>query len=160
MDFGFNDPSAIVESFYDKPNKTIYITNCFYKTGQQLSELLAAIKNMKLTKVKLYCDAAEPRTIDYFKKNFINAYPCIKGANSVHARLQFLQDHKIIINKTCTDVINEFENFSYIIDKKTNNYTENTTHEFSHSIDALGYAYSDIYTKSGLRTIDKNILGL
>lgn len=153
MDFGFNDPSAIVESFYDKVNKTIYVTKCFYKTGQQLSDLARAINDMHLTKSKIFCDSAEPRTIDYFKRNNINAAPCIKGANSVNARLLFLQDHLIVIDKKCVEVINEFENFSYILDKKTNNYTDNTTHEYSHSVDALGYAYSDIYTKGTLKNI-------
>lgn len=54
----------------------------------------------------------------------------------------------------------ELSNFSYEKDKKTGKYTEKTTHEFSHSIDALGYAYSDLYTRGRLRTIDKSLLGI
>ena len=52
----------------------------------------------------------------------------------------------------------EFENFAY---EKTKDglYKESFTHEYSHAIDGLGYAYSDIYAKSGLRTT-KNVLGL
>lgn len=160
MDFGYVDPSVIIDSFYDRESKTIYVTNEFYKTGQQLSDLLKALTDMHLTKVKVFCDSAEPRTIDYFKKNLINAAPCIKGVNSVSARLSFLQDSLIIVDPKCASFINELENFSYILDKRTNSYTEETTHEFSHSIDALGYAYSDIYTKSKLKTLDKSILGL
>ena len=33
-------------------------------------------------------------------------------------------------------------------------------HTYSHTIDGLGYSYSDIYTKQRLRTLDKSILGL
>lgn len=160
MDFGFQDPSAIVESFYDRANKVIYITNEFYKTGQQLSELYTAIVKMNLSKCKIFADAAEPRTIDYFRKNNLNVVPCIKGPDSIRARIAFLQDHLIIVDPSCTNVITELENFSYKLDRRSNKYTEDTTHEFSHSIDALGYAYSDIYTKSRLKTIDKSILGL
>jgi hypothetical protein len=53
------------------------------------------------------------------------------------------------------------ENFSYKKDKTTGEYTEDMTHEFSHAIDGLGYAYSDIYTaKKKLGTFDKALLGL
>lgn len=35
------------------------------------------------------------------------------------------------------------------------------THEFSHAIDGLGYAYSDIYTANRqIKTFDKALLGL
>lgn len=160
MDFGYQDPSAIVDSFYDKDNKTIYITNCFYKTGQTLDELYNAICNMNLQKSKIVCDSAEPRTIEFFKNKYINAIPCIKGPNSVEARIMFLQNNLLVVDNNCADVINELQNFAYIKDKQTNKYTDKMTHEFSHSIDALGYAYSDIYKNNKLRTFDKGILGL
>ena len=32
-DLGFNDPTTIVDTLYDKQNKTIYITNEYYKRG-------------------------------------------------------------------------------------------------------------------------------
>lgn len=160
MDFGYQDPSAIVDSLYDEANKTIYVCNEFYKTGQTLDELYDAIINMQLTRSKIQCDSAEPRTIEFFKRKNINAVPCIKGQNSVEARIAFLQNHKIIVNPQCVNVVNELSNFSYIKDPKTSKYTDKMTHEFSHSIDALGYAYSDIYAKGKLRTIQKGVLGL
>lgn len=161
MDFGFNDPSAIVDSFYDSKNKTIYISNEFYKTGQTLDELYQAIVKMNLNKTKIQCDSAEPRTIDYFRKKGLYAVPCVKGANSIDARISFLQNHLIIVNPRCKNVIMELSNFSYEKDRKTGKYTDDKyTHEFSHSIDALGYAYSDIYTKTKLKSIQKSVLGL
>lgn len=161
MDFGFNDPSAIVDTFYDKENMTIYITNEFYKTGQTLDQLYNAILGMHLNKTKIQCDSAEPRTIEFFRKKGLYTVPCVKGANSVDARISFLQNHLIVVDNKCTNVIMELSNFSYEKDKKTGKYTDDKyTHEFSHSIDALGYAYSDIYTKTKLKTIQKSVLGL
>jgi len=161
IDWGWNDPSAIVDTFYDRENKTIFITNEFYKTGQTLEQLRKALVDMHLTKVKVQADSAEPRTIDFFRKSNLNVVPCVKGANSVEARIAFLQDHLIIVDSRCENVIMELSNFSYEKDKKTGKYTDDKyTHEFSHAIDALGYAYSDIYTKTKLRTIQKSVLGL
>lgn len=158
-DFGFIDPSTIVASLYDKQNGKIYVYNEFYKRGCQLDTLYEALTKMQLTKSKIYMDSAEPRSIDYFKRKGINAQPCIKGAGSVNSRIAFLQNHQIIIHPSCKNVIMEFENFAYERNKD-GTLKESYTHEFSHAIDGLGYAYSDIYTKSGLRTMNKAVLGL
>lgn len=160
LDIGFTDPTAIVDSLYDKDNHTIYVYNEFYKSGQTLEQILTALGNMNLRKTRVYCDSADPRAIDYFRRNGCSTYPCIKGQGSVDARISFLQNNRIIILPKCENVINEFENFSYIKDKKTGNLTDKTTHEFSHSIDALGYAYSDIYTNNKLRSFDKKLLSI
>lgn len=158
-DFGYIDPSTIVASLYDKKNGKIYVYNEFYKRGCQLDTLYEAMTKMQLTRTKIYMDSAEPRSIDFFKRKGINAQPCIKGAGSVNSRIAFLQNHQIIIHPSCKNVIMEFENFAYERNKD-GTLKESYTHEFSHAIDGLGYAYSDIYTKSGLKTMNKAVLGL
>lgn len=160
MDLGWIDKSAVIDTLYDRENKTIYVFNEFYKSGCQLSELAQKIKEMNLTKTKLYVDAAEPRSIQFFREEGINAQGCAKGKDSVKAGLMFLQDHLIIVDPSCKNFINELENFSYKKSKITGEYTEDTTHEWSHAIDACRYAYSDIYTNKKLKIIDKSFLGL
>ena len=155
LDIGWTDPTAIIDTLYDKDNKTIYVFNEFYKSGCQLSEIAEAAKAMNLTKTKIYVDSAEPRSIQYFKQEGIAAYPCAKGKDSVKAGLMFLQDNLIIVHPTCRNFITELENFSYIKSKLTGEYTEDTTHEWSHAIDACRYAYSDIYTNTKLKSINK-----
>lgn len=160
MDLGWIDKSAIIDTLYDRENKTIYVFNEFYKSGCQLSELAAAIGDMNLGKSKIFVDAAEPRSIQYFKQEGINAVACAKGKDSVKAGLMFLQDSLIIVHPKCANFIMELENFSYIKSKLTGEWTEDTTHEFSHAIDACRYAYSEIYTNNKLKTINKAILSL
>lgn len=160
MDLGWIDKSAIIDTLYDKENKTIYVFNEFYKSGCQLSELATAIESMNLKKTKIYVDAAEPRSIQYFKSEGINAVPCAKGKDSVKAGLMFLQDNLIIVHPRCQNFINELENFSYIKSKQTGEWTEDTTHEWSHAIDACRYGYSDIYTNTKMKTFSKSALGL
>ena len=135
-DLGWVDPSAVVDTLYDRANKTIYVFNEFYKSGCQLEELAAAIKEMNLSRTKLFVDAAEPRTIQYFRQQGINATACAKGKDSVKTGYQFLQDHLIVIHPKCQKLITELENFSYIKSKQTGEWTEDTTHEWSHAIDA------------------------
>ena len=160
MDVGWIDKTAIIDSLYDKENRTIYIFNEFYKSGCQLNEIAQAIKDMSLTKTKLYIDSAEPRTIQYMKNEGIGAFPCVKGKDSVKAGIMFLQDNNIVVHPSCKSLITELENFSYIKSKQTGEWTEETTHEYSHAIDALRYAYSDIYTNKKMKTFSKTSLGL
>ena len=115
---------------------------------------------MNLKKTKIYVDSSEPRSIQYFKNEGINAEGCSKGKDSVKAGLMFLQDHLIIVHPKCVNFITELENFSYIKSKQTGEWTEDTTHEWSHAIDACRYAYSDIYTNKKMKTLNKAILGL
>lgn len=160
MDLGWIDKSAIIDSLYDRDNHTIYVFNEFYKSGCQLTELAEAIEKMKLGKTKIYVDSAEPRSIQYFKTQGINATPCAKGKDSVKAGLMFLQDNLIVVHPRCQNFITELENFSYVKSKQTGEWTEDTTHEWSHAIDACRYGYSDIYTNNKVKTLNKAALGL
>ena len=160
MDLGWIDKSAIINTLYDREKHIIYVFEEFYKSGCQLSELATAIGNMQIGKNKIYVDAAEPRSIQYFKSEGINAIACSKGKDSVKAGLMFLQDNLIIVHPKCQNFIIELENFSYIKSKVTGEYTEDTTHEYSHAIDACRYAYSDIYTKTKMKTLNKAALSL
>lgn len=159
-DLGWIDKTAVIDSLYDRENKIIYVFNEFYKSGCQLSEIASAIGDMNLRKTKLFVDAAEPRSIQFFKQEGINAVACAKGKDSVKAGLMFLQDNLIIVHPKCTNFITELENFSYIKSKQTGEWTEDTTHEWSHAIDACRYAYSDIYTNTKLKTLNKNAFSL
>ena len=159
-DVGWIDPTAIIDTLYDRENKTIYVFNEFYKSGCQLEDIAKAVDDMNLKKTKLYVDSAEPRTIQYFKSQGINAIGSIKGKDSVKAGLMFLQDNLIIVHPKCKNFITELQNFSYIKSKQTGEWTEDTTHEWSHAIDACRYGYSDIYTQTKLKTISKDAFSL
>ncbi len=160
IDLGWIDKTAIIDTLYDKENKRIYVFNEFYRSGCQLSDISSAIGDMNLKKTKIYVDSAEPRSIQYFKNEGINAVACAKGKDSVKAGLMFLQDNEIVVLPKCQNFITELENFSYIKSKQTGEWTEDTTHEWSHAIDACRYAYSDIYTNTKLKTFSKTALGL
>ena len=155
IDLGWVDKTAIIDSLYDAANKTIYVFNEFYKSGCQLSDIAFALGEMNLKKTKIFVDSAEPRSIQFFRNEGFNTVPCSKGKDSVKAGLMFLQDCKIIVHPKCHNFITELENFSYIKSKQTGEWTEETTHEWSHAIDACRYAYSDIYCKKRLQSISK-----
>lgn len=160
MDMGFVDPSTITATLYDKDNRTIYIYNDYYQAGAQLEEIKQALIDRNLQRTKVHCDSADARAIAYFRQYGLNVIASKKGKGSVETGTAFIQNHKLIIHPSCEDLIREIENFSYIKSKKTGELTNDTTHEFSHSLDALRYAYSDIYTQNKVTTLHKSALGL
>lgn len=158
MDLGFVDPSTIVSSMFNEKTGTIYVFDSWSERGCQLDEIKKALEQREwITRhIKIYMDSADARAIDYFRRQGYNAVQCLKGPGSVESRITFLQNNEIIVNeRSGQKLITELSNFSYIKDKKTGKYTEKTTHEYSHCIDGLGYAYSDIYTKGRVRTFDR-----
>lgn len=160
MDIGYIDPSAIVRCLYDKDNKTIYVFKEFYRKGCQLEDLEKAIKEVGVGKTQLFVDCADTRAIAYFRSKGINAVPCAKGKDSVKMGIMFLQDHKLVIHPSCQNVITELKNYSYVKSKQTGLYTEDTTHQYSHSLDSIRYAFSTIYTNTKMKTFNKTSLGL
>lgn len=159
-DVGFTDPTAIVDTLYDKKNHIIYIFNEFYRRGCQPSEIAAAMKDMNLTKTKIYVDSADPMTIQYLRNQGLNATGSKKGKDSVKGGVMFLQDNLLIIHPRCKNTIESVENYSYIRSKQTGEWTDEIDHTHSHIPDSIRYAYSDIYTNKQLKTLDKAVLGL
>ena len=69
--------------------------------------------------------------------------PCSKGKDSVMHGLQWLQQNKIIVDERCVKLIEEFENYTWVKDKKTNEYINEPIDNFNHGIDALRYALEE-----------------
>lgn len=155
MDTGFVDPTAIVTTLYDKKNNTIYVIDEYYKRGATLDEMVDAIYKMQINKHKIYVDSADPRSIKYFNSKGIRAEGAKKGKDSVNTGISFLQNNKIICHSSCKNVAAEIENYVYLRDKTTNQLCEDKTdHDYSHSMDAIRYAYSDLYTSKKFGTIN------
>jgi phage terminase large subunit len=147
MDTGYVDPTAIVTTLYDKENKIIYVIDEFYKRGATLDEAVKAVRNMRIQKHKIFVDSADPRAISYFSSKGIRAEGARKGKDSVKTGIAFLQNHKIVCHESCKNVAAELENYVYLRDKATGQLCEDKTdHDYSHSLDAIRYAYSDLYT--------------
>lgn len=159
IDFGWVDPSTVAVTLYDEESQTIYIIDEYYQRGATMDELYQAIVDLRIDKQLIYCDSAEPKSIQFLKSKDIRAKGANKGRNSVKAGISFLQNHTIIVHPKCKNTLKELENFVYLKDKSTGQLTEKTDHEFSHLIDALRYAYSDIYTSRRVKS-QKLLLGI
>ena len=158
VDLGYADPSTCVVSVWDKVNKKIYIIAEYYQRRASFEEVCQGIRYCGVSnKQKIYVDNADPRAIQYFKDQGLYALPCKKGKDSNKLYIMFLQNHEIIVHPSCKHVLEELDNFVYLKDKDGNYNEDKTDHTFSHTIDALKYAYGDVYKSKKLSSINLKI---
>ena len=144
LDFGYsNDPTAIVAVYYYQGGYILdEITFLKGLSNKQIADIL----NNQEARVLVVADSAEPKSIDEIKSYGINITPAEKGTDSVRNGIQLVQDQKIAITKRSTNVIKEYRNYLWDMDRDGHvlNIPE---HQFSHSMDAIRYAISSIIKK-------------
>jgi phage terminase large subunit len=145
LDFGYtNDPTTIVDIYYYDGG---YIIDelCFQR-GMQNKQIADTIKNAISPETLVIADSAEPKSIDDIKSYGINILPTEKGADSVRNGISLVQEQRISVTKRSINVIKEYRNYLFIVDKD-GKVTNEPEHEYSHSMDAIRYALTSILKK-------------
>lgn len=161
MDFGFSaDPSTMVPFLVDKPQKTIYIFDEYYRKGVTNQEIYEDMCNMGFAKQEIVADSSEPKSIEELKRyGMRKIVPARKGNDSVMWGIQFIQGWKMVVHPRCEHFIEELENYSYVKDKKTNEYLNKPIDEFNHLMDALRYGMEKEMPSTRMNTQTKGALG-
>lgn len=155
LDFGFTDPTAFVMGFYDA--ECIYVLKEIYAAGLTNQAIANQIKSLGVTGEIVYCDAAEPKSIEELRKAGINARPAVKGPDSVLFGIQQIQNYKIVYDSSCSNFDIEIQNYCWTKDRQGKT-TDKPDHEFSHLMDALRYALAgQLNKRHGFKMHSSNI---
>ena len=140
LDFGYtNDPTAFNQSYIDDKKKIIYVYDGFYEKGLQNSVIADKLKEMLAHRHLTTADSSEPKSVDYIKSKGVNIKGAMKGSDSVSAGIDFLLEYTIIVNAHLVEFMNEFNNYSWKLDKEKKP-TNEPVDDFNHFIDSLRYA--------------------
>lgn len=158
LDFGFvNDPTTIISSLLDEENKRIYIYNEFYKTGLLNDEIAAQLSLLGYEKTTIIADSAEQKSIEEIKRLGIRRItPAAKGKGSVIQGIQKLQQYELIVDSSCTNTIEELDNYCWKKDRVSGEYINEPVDENNHCIDALRYSLQCV--KKRIKTLPSNSL--
>ena len=158
LDFGFRDPTAIVQMRVDTGRKIAYIRQRAYRPNMDNNDIAFELNQAGLpSHVNLWCDAAEPKSISEISKatgGKIKA--CDKGGVSVGSKRRFqilwVQGWRLYVTKDSVDVIRALRN--YVWEKDSNgNQTDEPVHKWSHGPDAIRYGlYSEFAGREGSGT--------
>ncbi len=143
LDFGYtNDPTAIVAVYYC--NGSYYLDELAFLKGLSNKQIADILQNVNTSLV--IADSAEPKSIDEIRSYGISILGAKKGAGSVTQRIQYVQQQKIFVTKRSVNIIKEYRNYIWITDKDGKVLNE-PDHQFSHSMDAIGYAIASLKTE-------------
>ena len=133
LDFGYNDPDALVKVAIDQGNKRIYCDEQVYKSGNTPEQLRQIITSCVRRNDLIVADSADPRLISEFGKYF-NIRPVKKG--SVAETLKLMQDYEIVVTEGSRNLAKELNNYIWH-DKKAGV----PIGSFNHLIDAMRYYF-------------------
>jgi phage terminase large subunit len=136
LDFGWNDPLAVVAVFRDGNN--LYVDEVIYESQLRIEDLITKLKNLDIGKDEIWCDSAEPRNIEELYRAGFNAKKVIKGADSRTFGIGVLQNYKLHITKKSQNIINEIYGYEYSTDKY-GYVTDIPQDGFDHAMDAMRY---------------------
>jgi phage terminase large subunit len=115
-DFGFNNPSALVKCvFYDG---VAYLQELIYQTKLTTNDLVDKIKELGLSQMdEIYCDAAEPKTIEELVRNGFNAKPANKD---VTEGIRCLKGTPLTIHQDSLNLLKELKSYRWKTDRNGN----------------------------------------
>lgn len=144
MDFGFVESyNALIRLAVDHEKKYLYIYWEYYQKGTTDDETVQELIEFTKTKELIKADAAEPKTIAYFRKMGYNMVAAHKFQGS---RLQYTKKikrfKKIICSDSCKNTIYELQPLTYKTDKR-GNIIEDEFQIDPHTFSAIWYALDD-----------------
>jgi len=133
LDFGFNDPDAMVKVAIDKKHKRIYVQQCVYDHGLSPSILMEKIARHASSLDLIVADYAEARMVNELSRKF-NIKKAIKSSGSVIEGIKLIQDFQIVVTEDSTALIKELNNYIWL-DTKSNTPID----DHNHLCDSLRY---------------------
>ncbi len=150
LDFGFNDPVALVET--ERHNKNIYCRQLIYERGLTNFDISNRLKNLGIKKSDLIiADSSEPKSIKELKEMGWNVVEAVKGPDSVRTGIKFLKEHNIHVTEDSKDFWIEYETYQWRLDQNKEPINEPIDAN-NHLMDALRYS------QTGKPQIKLNIL--
>ena len=169
LDFGFaSDPFAFVRVSYDRKTDTIFFIDEIYKKGCSNKEIADRIiekgynrtgrvsgsifgGEMYEERQLIVCDSSEPKSLQDLRNEGLKAIGCHKEPGCVQYRIKWLQHRRIVIDPERTpESAREFQNYCYIVDRKTGEITSELPDKDNHTIDAGAYALDRLIYKKGI----------
>ncbi len=141
QDFGYKVASALIQvELYEG---AIYANELMYQTGLTTNDLIETYKAIGMSKTgEIYCDAAEPKTIEEMFRAGYNVKPADKD---VWAGIQKVKSMPLYITENSINLLHELKNYKWKTDKDgTIKPTEEPVKLNDHALDALRYA---VFTK-------------
>lgn len=134
MDFGWNDPTSIVQCAYRDGH--LYLKEILYESYLRTPELVKMMQSRGVSKEhEIFADSARPDIIaDLVQEGFWVS----KANKKIEEGIQWMRSNQLVIDPASTNLIQELSNYNY--KKIHEKVTDVPVDFFNHAIDAARYA--------------------
>lgn len=142
LDFGFSTDSTALVKVIETP-EAFYVDELIYRTGLLNRDIVRLMEQLGIRKDydEIIADSAEPKSIQELHNAGFNVKPAKKGADSIRVGIDKLQSKPIYVTKRSTNLIKEFRNYCWAVDKD-GKPTNKPIDAYNHGVDACRYAIS------------------
>lgn len=138
LDWGYSsDPTAVVAVY--KSGNRLYLEEVLYERALVMKDIGDRLNRKGIDKsYEIWCDSAEPRSIEELYRMGFNAKAVTKGPDSIRFGISVLQNYNIFIHKNSQNLINEMYAYQYSTDKH-GYVTDIPEGGLDHLLDAVRY---------------------
>jgi len=134
LDFGFVAPMAMTKiGIYDN---SIYVEETLYRSGMTIADVGTWLKNLDIGSSPIYCDAAEPKSIEELKRFGFN---CKSADKDVWAGILKIKSMPLYICNNSHNLANEISSYKWKKDKN-DEVIEDPVKINDHLLDSFRYA--------------------
>ena len=155
LDYGFaQDPTALIKCWVNEDR--LYVEHEIYEVGLETDYMPDAFKEIPgATDHTIYADSARPETTSFLRRHgFPRVRSVEKWSGSVMDGVERLRAfNRIIIHPRCLHTLEEFQSYSYKVDKNTNLVLPQLIDKDNHAIDAIRYAITPLIKGFKLRSM-------
>lgn len=139
LDFGFNVPTALVKCVFHE--NAVYAEELLYETKLTTNDLIERLREFDISQYdEIFCDAAEPKTIEEIVRAGYNAKPADKD---VTEGIRKVKSMPLFVHKSSANLIKELNNYKWKTDKNGKKIDEPVKFN-DHIADGLRYC---VFTK-------------
>lgn len=156
-DFGFStDPSTIVKIYLDLHRREILIRHAIFGYHVEIDDLPEMYRRVPgINDIKIRADCARPETISYLNRAGFNIEAAEKWTGSVEDGIEWLKSfEKIVIHPECEEMITEAKNYSYKVDRLTQDVLTDVVDAYNHGWDAIRYGLQPMIMAGNLGILD------
>ena len=153
-DWGFaQDPTALIRCYIK--DRTLYIDREAWGVGVDLDETPALFDTIETSRSwPIKADNARPETISFMRRRGFHISGAKKWAGSIEDGIEYLKSLDIVIHPRCRHTIDEFNHYSYKVDKQTGDVLPIVVDAWNHCIDALRYSQDGLIKGRGQMQIN------
>lgn len=138
QDFGFNHANAILT--LGIKDGDIYVCSEIYLHEKTKTEIIAEAEKRNLSKrLFMWCDSAEPGSIQQWKHAGYRARPVVKEPDSINAQISWLKMRRIYVHPSCVNFVKEIQQWKWLLNKKTGEYDDEPVPIMDDAMAALRY---------------------